>query len=505
MGACLLYSGVNAIYVMPTAKQSEKFASTRLNTVLDGSPDLKGSLYPGTDSASVKRFINDSFIFMQGASKGTQAISIPCDFLVIDEEDFAEDTSVLTTFTSRLLHSSYGVEDHFSTPTHTGRGVSFGFENSKRFLPLHKCPSCNKYFQADYYRDIFLPNFTEKGRDLAEFNYFTRTLLATFDLKTAYLRCPNPKCHRPFDYSKHQPTFVCENPDSNYYSHGYQITPFCVPSRTPDVLIQRSTQYRRRAIFINDCLGLPFSDEESGLSEMELNSLFLNNINSSDASNQAASNTYCISGTDMGGTCAHLVARPVGNDSLYITEAKRIPLSEFKQTFQTSLTSNRVVCSVIDALPYTDLVLSLQAPSFYASRNVWGALQTNRKMIEPFAIREVEEDKEKALHGMKAVSIKRDILMDIVMGMIRNRQILFGKGCLAEQDVIVKHLTDMKRTKITDKDGEEVYTWTKSETGEDHYMFALIFLIVANFIKGTAGGNTLLPFLAASMRLKSSL
>ena len=159
-GKTNLHAGINAMYVLPTASFCSMFSATRLASVLDSSKKARESLYR-TNSTTVKRFFNDSFIYMRGASRSGQAISVPVHDLTIDEVDFAEDQDVLTSFTSRMTHADplvYG-EWWFSTPTVGNYGVSYLYDNSKQFVELQRCCHCNHEFHADYYKNVKLPGF----------------------------------------------------------------------------------------------------------------------------------------------------------------------------------------------------------------------------------------------------------------------------------------------------------------------------------------------------------
>jgi len=120
-----LHAGINAMYVLPTAAFASMFSSTRLASALDSSKEAKESLYK-TDSTTIKRFFNESFVYMRGASRSGQAISVPVTDLTLDEIDFAEDQAVLTSFASRMTHADEDLMSQlgFSTPTVPKYGIS---------------------------------------------------------------------------------------------------------------------------------------------------------------------------------------------------------------------------------------------------------------------------------------------------------------------------------------------------------------------------------------------
>lgn len=514
----LTHAGVNGIYVLPTALFAASFASTRLNPVIDSAPMLTNQLYPGTDSALVKRFQNNSFIFMRGASKGSQTISVPCDYLVIDEEDFADDPDLLTDFTSRLTHSSYKYERHFSTPTFSNHGISYGYTNSIRHVQLTRCPHCNHTFAPDYYKDIVLPGLPDN--DLQSINFYSKALLAKYDLSKAYLRCANPKCHRPIstqaqDLSRNPKArfFVAENKADNFDAHGYQITPFCAPKQVPPAeLIRLSTRYRSKRSFINNALGLPHEDSSSGITKEDVDRMFDTFPNAniyphtlSTSSAPSSSSLYTISGTDMGGTCAHLVAYPAPDGHLRILSASLIPLHSFSRDFTASTTSSKTTAAVVDAFPYTDTITALQkhhhqmwAAAFASSpASASNPAQQNKNaskkaptasdvaaLHQPFRIREVQTDETKATYGMRVVEINRDAVLEVILARLRDQiapsiSIAPNASTLPLRDTIEAHLTDMKRLDAPDT----APVWKRSQIQNDHFMMALIYLVVADMLK----------------------
>ena len=495
-----LHQGVNSIYCLPSAKFSEKFSQTRVTPVIQSSPFLSASLHADLDSAAVKRFMNDSMIFFQGASKSSQAISVPCDLLVADELNFMQDPSIVTAFASRLTHSSYALERYFSTPTFAKHGVSQGVSKARRYHELQKCQHCNHWFQPDYFKDVKLPGFNaglalgKKERSLHEITFLTKEILDKFEIDSAYLACP--KCRRPVDQSIINREFVAENPDSTAESVGVLLTPFCAPKHMPPAkMIRTSTKYKARSDFYNNCLGLPYDDESSGLTREELLELFVPDINYPDHP------PFQISGTDLGGTCAHMTAFPAPNGHIRIMTAELIPLHQMRTRFPQSLAENMVLSSVMDGLPYTDLVSGLQG----SVPTLWACLKTDSKATtELYSIREQEEDETRATYGLRQLTFRRNLLFDFLVAMIRAKQISFypSPSMMRQQETIISHLTDMKRLQITNKYGEEEFSWVKSSDGQDHFFHALAFLILANFIKGLAGGLPAMPFLIQKMRIK---
>lgn len=486
---CLIHNGVNCIYVLPTGAFASTFSGSRLAPIIEGSPTIENAIHPGNDSASVKRFRNDSFIFMKGGSNIRQTISVPCDILVIDERDFFEDDDVLTSFQTRVTPRGLKIQRQFSTPTVAGFGISYEFEHSIRHMPLNRCNHCNHWFEADYFLHVKLPGWR---RDIGDINYFSRQEMTAYDLDSAYLECP--KCGRAVDvFSEDCWDYVIENPDSNYDAAGFQVTPFIVGNAVPPGDIIRSAmRFTSRRKFITDTLGLPAEDSTTGLSKEECGKLFTNDVRYPD------SPSYQIAGVDLGGACAYLGAFPAADGHLRVMRAEMIPLNQMKKRIPEIFAADRVITSVFDALPYTDLVLELQAkiPS------LWAAIFTQAKDLELYKIKEQEEDEAKATFGLRQLNVKKHQGMDFVVSMIREGQISFAPSTFDLRERLISHLTDMKRLERNLKNGEIGAVWQKSPQGEDHFFHALLYLVLANCLKGLAGGLAPLPMIAGKIKTK---
>jgi len=434
---------------------------------------------------------------------------VPVSDLTLDEIDFAEDQDVLTSFQSRMTHAEEEVMSQlaFSTPTVPNYGISHLFDNSLQHAEIQRCNHCNHCFTADYYDHVKLPGFNvpdgrlkgpaghvKANRKLTEFGFLSKILLTQFPIREAYLACP--KCQKPVDQSVKYREFVVVNPDQNFEEHGFHVTPFSAPTHMPPhKMITTSTKYKAKKDFVNNCLGLTHEDETTGLGLEELEALFVSNVEYPE------SPPFQISGTDMGGSCAHMTGYPAPNGHVRIMSAEMIPLHKFRDRFGRSLGSCNVISSVIDLMPYTSLVAELQKkiPSLFA------CVFVATKGSELYTIRDKEEDEEKASYGVHQVNAKKHALLDFLVNMIRGGNLSFAPSTFGQKDKIIEHMRDMKRIQITNKDGDIEFRWRKSATGEDHYMHALAYLVLANFLKGLSTGLAPLPMLAGKFKQKRVL
>jgi hypothetical protein len=491
IGICSMYEEANCIYIMPTATDAQRFCATRVNPIIDSSPDLRDSIHRDTDSVTTKRFVGtNSFLFAIGASRIGQTISIPATGGIFgDEVDFIPDPAVFSSFNSRLQAAGeLGYKRMYSTPTVEGWGISRFFDESKRFIPLHKCLKCNHEWQVSYHNDVVLPGF---NGDLREINYLNKQILLKLPVKDAFVACP--RCHNPVDLTVWR--FVVENPDEGYDEHGYQITPFINSLERPVwKLIKESTEHTSFKNFSNNVLGLPASDSTTGISREEVDLMFTNDVRFPETP------PWAVAGIDMGGSCPVLVGYMSPNEELRVYHAEAVPLHEMRTRIPQIFGKYRVIGSVFDAMPYSDLIIQLQSmiPSS------WACTFTSSKGVELFQVREREDDPERATYGIRAISAKRDLLLDIVAQMCREGKITFGPGCFDLKETLIKHLTSMKRIEIVDRQDESQFRWTKTD-GIDHYLFSLAFLLLATYIKGYGGGGVQMPMIAAKMKIKSPI
>ena len=85
----MLLRAYTAIYAMPSAKFAGTFAKTRLDAIINDSETLSSAVSKTVNSSEVKQF-GSSYLYLKGASVGSQAISVPCSAILVDELDFCD-------------------------------------------------------------------------------------------------------------------------------------------------------------------------------------------------------------------------------------------------------------------------------------------------------------------------------------------------------------------------------------------------------------------------------
>jgi hypothetical protein len=429
----------------------------------------------------VKQF-GRSFLYLNGTFGQAQAISTPADMLVHDEVDFSN-LSVLTTYESRITHSPYKLRREFSTPTLPGRGISGRFDRSRRHFNMVKCNYCAHWFLPDYYLHVRVPGFDGDLKDI------TATNLHKLSWRDAALHCPN--CSKVPSLQHEHRNWVLENQNEQYTAAGYAISPFDAPNiiSTP-FLVEKSTKYERVSDFVNFNLGLPYEDATVSLTGSFLRSLFV------PGSPPATSGNFM--GIDMGLVC-HVVIGNATQGQLTVLHYERVPLSDFERRKRELQAEYRVLITVMDALPYTDIVMRLQGHE----PNLFGAIYLDSKTVATYSVKDQRKEPEKGKLAIRQVQINRNVAFDDMVATIIRKEMLFFER--PEMETFLTHLLDMKRQAVSDTNGELVYKWVKSDKGDDHFMHALLYLFTATKLRGLTTGSAPIAQIVSSFRVKTAV
>ena len=483
LALCGMIKNFTVIYTLPTATFAATLAKTRVNPVIQESPYLK-DLLTDTDNVEVKQ-LGTSYLYLKGAASSNAPISIPADALVHDELDFS-DPLVISQYQSRLTHSPHKMKTKLSTPTIPGKGIDFEFQRSRRHFNFVKCDHCGHFFIPDYYSHIKIPGFTGDLQDITKRN------LHSIDYVNAFVECPS--CGGRPDLSPEHREWVCENPSENHVAEGFQVAPFDAPRIiTPSYLIEASTQYSNIADFINFNLGLPYFSQESVLSPEEIQGTIVHS--------QFPGTTAAVMGVDLGMTCHIIVANTSYDGSMQVVHKEKVPLQMLKERYKELRLQHRVRLSVIDSLPYTDMVLALQA----IDQNLYASVYSQTKGVELFSIKKRDEDDERGLQQLRQINVARDKTFDALMAYIRSGQFSV-LHCPLDKE-FVEHCTDMRRVKDWDVRTQEIkFKWIKSELGNDHFWFSLSYAFLAKHILGVSdtGGGGSIPLLS-TFKVKSNV
>lgn len=451
---------LNTIYALPSASDASKLTTTKVNPLIYGSPALKRLLNPNVDSVELKQFGNN-FLFTRGSKSETAALSISADLLVVDELDRC-DEAVTTQFRSRLQASDLKLIRQFSTPTIDGVGISKAAQTSKRFRSMATCSCCGYKWLPTYHNDIRIPGYTGELRDITKFS------IKDIEWQKAHWHCPH--CGRDPKLTMKSIEWVCENPGDNFEANTFYLTPAsCNEVLLPDYLVRTSTEFTLRSEWMNQVLGEAAEESNEQLIAADLDAA------ATDASLDSTEVHYM--GIDAGLLCAIVIGRMTQAGELLIVHKEMCPVNNLVARRNELISKYRIVVTVMDSMPYTPLVADMCA----YDPNMYACLFVTSKSPELFTVKEKEEKPEDGTMNLRLVKVSRDRGLDEVMVLYKERKVVVHKG--AEFERFKAHALSMKRTKVFRND-ELVYTWQKTDEGNDHMHFASLYLLIACRLRG---------------------
>lgn len=461
---CCTQDDFSLIYTFPSSSDAEKNCRTRIDPMIQGSPELKRLINPEMNNSEMKQFGRNSFLFFKGTRSATQALSTPANCIIHDEYD-ASDITQASVYVSRLQNRPHKLRKLFSTPTVDKYGISKEAETAKRYRQFATCEHCNERFMPDYFEHVKIPGWSKKLEEI------TKSNLHLTKWRKAELKCPrcglNPNLH----HSRME--FVCENANEDYEAHAYYITPFSVPEIiVPSYLVEVSTKFERYSEFKNQALGLTGEESNEAILESDIVGAEMAGITSSEMH---------VMGSDMGLTCHICVGRLTLDGTLLIVHRQQVHYTEFEQVTQQLAIKFRVVLHVMDSQPYTDLVSRLSK----SRPNNWGAIFVNTKSPVPFTLQTETEDKSEGKMELKLAKVNRTAALDSLLNVIKTG--MFKIEPSEQNELYREQLQSLKRVQKFTKDGELTYVWDKTD-GNDHFHFATLYLHIATLMRGTAGG-----------------
>lgn len=466
IAACCTQDDMTIIYTFPSSSDAEKNNRTRIDPMIEGSPEVKRLVNANLNNSEVKQFGRNSFLFFKGTFSATQALSTPANAVIHDEWD-KSDTTQGSVYVSRLQHKPHKLRKIFSTPTIDKFGVSKEAETARRLKHLARCNHCNNVFLPDYFTDVKVPGWDKPMEEITKKN------IHLIRWKEAYLACPKCGLDPELHYSRMQ--FVAENPYENHEANAWYISPFSAHNiLTPAYLVNTSTKFEKYSEFKNQTLGLTAEEKNDSILESDIVAVEMPNLGSSELH---------VMGSDIGITCHICIGRISSDGTLLIVHREQVNYTQFEARTAKLTAEFRVVLHVMDTLPYTDMVTRLSK----ARPNNWGAMFISSKSPIQFALQSEQEDFKEGKINIKLVKINRTAALDALLGIIKE-----GRWAINSSDENVEYraqLQSLKRVRKMTKDGELMYVWEKTGTENDHYHFATLYLYIATQMRGTVGGT----------------
>lgn len=231
--------GLNAAYTLPTAGDVKEFVGGKTNMLISQNPVLSQWIQD-KDSVEQKRIGNNT-IYFRGTMTERAALSFSSDLNVYDEED-RSDQNIIAQYASRLQHSDYKWEWHFSNPSVEGNGVHKHWSVSDKKHWFIRCSRCSKQQFLSWPESV--------------------------DIEGARFVCKH--CHGELsEDDRRQGNWIAEVSNTKPKFAGYWISQMMVPKvkalEIIDLYKSKSLEY-----FYNFVLGLPFVGSGSKLSEQAL-------------------------------------------------------------------------------------------------------------------------------------------------------------------------------------------------------------------------------------------
>lgn len=455
---CKIIPCFTAIYVAPFSGDASNFMNTRIDPVIEGSPELKASIGK-IDNTEIKE-IDSSWIYARGASGTTQALSIPADLLVFDELD-KSDPDIVGQYSSRLRNSKWKLVRKLSTPTLKDRGIELATQTSHRWHWVCKCNHCNHVFIPDYETQVRIPGFDGEKKEI------TKQLLTVIKWQQAQLYCP--KCDKIPNLFKENRFWLCENPSDNYHEErSYIINPFDAPGvHNAASLTKELTTYNSYGEAQNQVLGKVSTDAQDQLTEEDIRQCrHLTTLESA--------NVHCM-GCDMGLVCTISVGRMTQEGIFLIVTRVKVLMQEFEAKRRELAAKYQCVITVIDVEPYTDLVYNAQK----FDKNVYGGLYHGQPGGPAYQIKKVEENVVEGKLPVSLAKIHRTNAFDELAKTYKEGRLRWAAQSEFEDAEYIAHCLDMKRIQVFDKNNELTYRWDKSKKGVDHWHHSTLYLFVA--------------------------
>ena len=464
LSAACTQRNFNCIYALPTATDAQILTTTKLNPLIQGSPEIKRLLDYNVDNNELKKF-GENFVYIRGSRSDTAALSISADVLVADEVDRA-DPDKLKQFRSRLLDSPYQIVKQFSTPTIEGMGIAKEAETSRRYRHMAKCQCCGNVWLPSYHTDMVVPGYSG---DLKE---ITRENIKNIQWKESHWKCPScgedPKLH------PNNLEWVCENSLEQYEANTYYVTPVtaCLV-RKPADLVRSSTEYNTRSEWSNQVLG--------ETSEEENEQITLADLDRAEVEIDLTSSEVHYFGADMGLMCAVAIGRMTQDETLIVVHREMVPISSFESRRRELIKQYKCVNSVHDVMPYTTDIMRLTDND----PNAYGALFSSTKSPELYTLQEKEENPEEGKLNLRLLKVNRTAGLDAIRDLFKQGKIVMRKTDASK--AFVEQYLSLKRIQQFVKE-ELVYTWAKTGTENDHMHFALLYLLLAVKLRGRTQG-----------------
>ena len=475
-GILAISKGVHLIYAFPSSRLAIKFSTSRIQPIIDSSPMLS-QMRNKAAKGSEMLGLGSSFLHFGGTTgAATGAISIPASYVIIDELDFC-DQEVVGKYESRLkhakedIHGRKGMVCKLSTPTIEDYGINKEFKKSDQKHYNVICDNCSTTFAPDYFRDIVIPGYEKNLIELTPEDVLSGSL----DIKNAYMACPC--CKKDVWEELCTPSkrkWVAKYP--NAIVSGWQIHPWDVPkvNSIPSIIMQL-TEFENIADYYNFAIGIPYADNNNsfllGVIDEGSHSTWLTLKKESDF------NHYCI-GVDVGRTSHITVGYKDVTGKLHVTYMERFTATKEKplgERVSEIIKVFRANTAVIDAMP--DFSTVHHVAKKFPYKTILACEYSKSKPKGKLTNFVVDEDSN--LVSAYRTGVIKDFLMLHNSGSVLYPNRHESMAIDREIKELKTNLTNLKKVKKLDQNGDDLEAFIKVGKGNDHYAHALTYLNMA--------------------------
>lgn len=489
-----LRSGEGVLVSFPSKVFSQEVIKTRISNIISSSPYLRDLSDPNVDSASVKQFTNSSTLYgLSGSSSSNSSLlNRPISLIFVDELD-RQDPHIYTGFWSRMTHTPELDRLTFllSTPTAPGMGIDAEYSScyhQYQTLIKHTAPGCGHIFDPDFFTDIVVPGYDEP------MSLLTVAKASKLNIDSAYLKCPHcgqpVEYHRPASPSPNELEVIYDysiNPEGAKDKIGIALTPFCAPDFIkPRNLVKAFLTYTSHVEFLNQGLGKTAALSDSSILPQHIH--FINPYAEPGPNLHDHTFGARIFGLDLGKQCHFLSGLLRSDTTIFVDTIEVINLMDLEDFISNFFLTKPTIAGVADSQPYTDLIYRLVAkhPRLYSAIYV----DQVPAMLELFKLTMTDRFGQ----TVRQMNINKNRLMDILASSLDDFITFSALANPQQQDVLVTHLTDMRRTRDYRFQDPGMCRWVKSIKGVDHFFHACTYLIAASklALANASLGNSLL-------------
>ncbi|MDH3325022.1 MAG: phage terminase large subunit family protein, partial [Candidatus Peregrinibacteria bacterium] len=260
--------GLTVFYVLPKYELRNRFVNNRVDKVIRRVGKYAELVREAGGSArvSLKHFGKGTLVYV-GSNVEDEFLEIPVDSVYIDEKDRCTQSNLLLV-PDRLTFSSYKYQREISNPTIEGFGIAERWEQSTKGSWYVRCDHCSSARKAHW---INLDFFRHVVRQVDSNRYEARDPDWEYQKKEALIFCN--RCHKPINRLKNG-EWIEEHPGRLWVGRqiGKQINVRVSVGRMVDKWMDSHLHPKKRQVFFNSDLGLPYTDKGAKFTDGLLNS-----------------------------------------------------------------------------------------------------------------------------------------------------------------------------------------------------------------------------------------